>query len=212
MQRLKTRIRKKRQQKPALLAQDNFPAWPQLTDVKEMKATDGDLSAATDYLTSLEKQAVDDIDAECLFEDPEAQIDSSDESSKVSRRTYISQVSVSVRRAPDPIEEDGFANIPDDESKRLLVAVLFGCHRLTLHQRGIFEDPYIRNIGKMERRNPVNLFNSLKMTLQRADKTKIILTLGDIIHRQPSLLGRRCVVVVCSPASRPGPELAVKIQ
>ncbi|PBK89631.1 hypothetical protein ARMGADRAFT_1064987 [Armillaria gallica] len=57
MERLKTRKRNKQQHKPTVLAQDSIQAWPQLTDVKEIKATDGGLRAAIDYLTPREKQA-----------------------------------------------------------------------------------------------------------------------------------------------------------
>ncbi len=106
-------------------------------------------------------------------------------------------------------------DIADEEERRLFVAMLIGCHRLTLPQRGILheilEDPYIKSYGEMKEKNPVNLFNGLKMTLQGADGTNIILTLGDIIHRQRGLVGRDTCVVLARSSAWLDRELAVKI-
>ncbi|PBK66012.1 hypothetical protein ARMSODRAFT_960459 [Armillaria solidipes] len=192
-------------------------------------------------------------------------------SSKVSRRTYKSQATTSVRRTLGAINKSGHArNLPNDEEariqcakyamqilssaglrshalvtlidrdrlqlkyydrssivvsqaidiadkeeRRLFVAMLIGCHRLTLRQRGILhdilEDPYIRSYGEMKGKNPVNLFNGLKMTLQGADGTDIFLTLGDIIHRQRGLIGRNTCVVLAHSSAWPNRDLVVKI-
>ncbi|KAK0451398.1 uncharacterized protein EV420DRAFT_1766427 [Desarmillaria tabescens] len=281
------------------LPENNIPAWPQLIDAKEMKATDNaldegtnairllkagqdplkpvprkkrdgsGLSATTDCRTSVDNQA---SDIPSASRTKKRKSDSSDESSsKVSRRTYDSQASASARRVLDPIDEDGFPrhlpndekariqcatyamqilssaglrshalvtlidrdrlqltyydrsaivvsqaiDIADKEEKRLFVGMLIGCHRLTLPQRGILdhiiEDPYIRGFGKMEERNPITLFDGLKMTLAKSDGTKIILTLGSIVHRQRCLIGRDTCVVLARSAAWPGRELVVKI-
>ncbi|KAK0421557.1 hypothetical protein EV421DRAFT_1879623 [Armillaria borealis] len=106
-------------------------------------------------------------------------------------------------------------DIADKEERRLFVAMLIGCHRLTLRQRGILhhilEDPYIKSYGKMKGKNPVNLFNGLKMTLQGANGTDIFLTLGDIIHRQRGLIGRNTCVVLAHSSAWPNRDLVVKI-
>ncbi|KAK0440226.1 hypothetical protein EV421DRAFT_2083803 [Armillaria borealis] len=106
-------------------------------------------------------------------------------------------------------------DIADKEERRLFIAMLIGCHRLTLRQRGILhdilEDPYIKSYGKMKGKNPVNLFNGLKMTLQSAEGKEIILTLRDIIHRQRGLIGRNTCVVLASSPAWPDMELVVKI-
>ncbi len=106
-------------------------------------------------------------------------------------------------------------DIADEEERRSFVAMLIGCHRLSLRQRGILheilEDPYIKSFGKMKEKNSVNLFKGLKMKLQSADGEEIVLTLGDIIHRQRGLIGRNtCVVLASSPAWGKR-ELVVKI-
>ncbi len=90
-----------------------------------------------------------------------------------------------------------------------------GYHRLTLSQCGILdriiEGPYVKCFQNIDRKNPVHFFKGLKMTLQKADKTNIVLTLGDIIHRQRHLIGRNtCIVLGRSPAW-PDQELVVKI-
>ncbi|KAK0211826.1 hypothetical protein IW262DRAFT_1322892 [Armillaria fumosa] len=106
-------------------------------------------------------------------------------------------------------------DIADKEERRLFIAMLIGCHRLKLRQRGILHDilpdPYIQSYGKMKGKNPVNLFKGLKMTLQNAKGEDIILTLGDIIHRQRGLSGRNTCVVFASSPTWKDRELVVKI-
>ncbi|PBK66026.1 hypothetical protein ARMSODRAFT_366773 [Armillaria solidipes] len=178
----------------------------------------GGLGVATEHLTSLDKQVLGDIPSTLGVSSRtrKRKSDSSDESSsKISRRTYDSQAFVSARRALDPIDEDEFARVPDDEQKRMFLAMPIGYHRLTLPQRGILdqiiEDPYIKCFENIDRKNPGHFFKGLKVTLQKADKTNIVLTLGDIIHRQRHLIGRStCVVIGVSP-EWPGIQLVVKI-
>ncbi|KAK0475749.1 hypothetical protein IW261DRAFT_1492684 [Armillaria novae-zelandiae] len=103
-------------------------------------------------------------------------------------------------------------DIADKEERRLYIAMLIGCHRLKPPQHGIldiFPDPYIESYGQMKGKSPVNLFNGLKMKLQDAKGKDIILTLGDIIHRQRGLGGRNtCVVCARSDTWN---EVVVKI-
>ncbi|KAK0199694.1 hypothetical protein DFS33DRAFT_1364371 [Desarmillaria ectypa] len=49
------------------------------------------------------------------------------------------------------------------------------------------------------------------MTLEKSDGMKIILTLGDIIHRQRGLIGQDTCVVLARSSAWPGRELVVKI-
>ncbi|KAK0211857.1 hypothetical protein IW262DRAFT_1485875 [Armillaria fumosa] len=112
-------------------------------------------------------------------------------SSKVTRRTYDSQVAGSARRALDPIEEKVFSkNLPNDEKARI---------HTTLRSRTLINRDRLQLYQGWDKRNPTNLFNGLKMTLETSEKSKIILALGDIIHHQSSFIGRdTCVVLACS--------------
>ncbi len=93
--------------------------------------------------------------------------------------------------------------------------MLIGCHRLALPRSGlldhIIEDPYIKSFGKINLGNPANIFKGLKMTLQKADKTNIVLILGDVVYRQGGLIGRNTCVVTCMSSEWPGMQLVVKI-
>ncbi|KAK0430247.1 hypothetical protein EV421DRAFT_2041947 [Armillaria borealis] len=171
----------------------------------------GGLRAATEHLTSLDKQVVDDIPSTLGVSSRtrKHKSDSSDESSsKISCRTYDSQAFVSARRALDPINEDEFASISDDEQKRMFSAMLIGYHRLTPLQRGILdhiiEDPYIKRFEKTNRKNPEKILKGLKLTLQKADET-------NIVHRQGGLIGRNTCVVTGTSSEWPGMQLVVKI-
>ncbi|KAK0440229.1 hypothetical protein EV421DRAFT_788739 [Armillaria borealis] len=160
----------------------------------------GGLRAATEHLTSLDKQVLDDIPSTLGVSSRtrKRKSDSSDEpSSKVSRRTYDSQAIASVRRTLDPIDEDGFTTaLPNDEKARI--------------QCGTYAVRMLCSTS-LDKKNPMNLFNGLKMTLETSDKSKIILVLGDIVHRQRGLLGRDTCVVLARSSAWPGRELAVKI-
>ncbi|SJL09007.1 uncharacterized protein ARMOST_12383 [Armillaria ostoyae] len=178
----------------------------------------GGLGAASEHLTSLDKQVVDDIPSTLGVSSRtrKRKSDSSDESSsKISRRTYDSQVFVSARRALDPINEDEFASISDDGQKRMFLAIPIGFHRLTPPQRGILdhiiEDPYIKRFEKTNRKNPEKIFQGLKLTLQKADETNIVFTLGAIVHRQGGLIGRNTCVATGTSPEWPGMQLVVKI-
>ncbi|KAK0194961.1 hypothetical protein F5146DRAFT_923660 [Armillaria mellea] len=106
-------------------------------------------------------------------------------------------------------------DIADTEERRSFVVMLIGYHRLSLRQRGILhdilEDPYIKSYGNMRGKNPVNLFNGLKLKLQSANGKEIILTLKDILHRQRGLTGRNTCVVLANSPTWSKRELAVKI-
>ncbi|PBK89666.1 hypothetical protein ARMGADRAFT_1015274 [Armillaria gallica] len=178
----------------------------------------GDQDAATEYPTLLEKQAVDDIPSTLSVSSrtKKRKLNSSEESSsEVPRRIYDSQASISAGWGPDPIEDDGLASISGDESRRSFVAMLIGCHRLALPRPGlldhIIEDPYIKSFGKINFGNPANIFKGLKMTLQKADKTNIVLILGDVVYRQRGLIGRNTCVVTGTSSEWPGMQLVVKI-
>ncbi|KAK0234907.1 hypothetical protein EDD85DRAFT_791824 [Armillaria nabsnona] len=171
----------------------------------------GDHDAATEYPTLLEKQAVDDIPSTLSVSSRTKKR----KLNSIPRRTHDSQASISAGWGPDPIEEDGFASISGDEPRGSFVAMLIGCHRLALPRPGILdhivEDPYIKSFGKINLRNPTNIFKGLKLTLRKADKTNIVLFLGDIVHRQGGLIGRNTCVVSCSSPEWPGMQLVVKI-
>ncbi|SJL09024.1 uncharacterized protein ARMOST_12400 [Armillaria ostoyae] len=160
----------------------------------------GGLRAATEHLTSLDKQVLDDIPSTLGVSSRtrKRKSDSSDEpSSKVSRRTYDSQAIASVRRTLDPIDEDGFTtNLLNDEKARIQ------CRTYAMR---------MLCSTSLDKKNPMNLFNGLKMTLKTSDKSKIILVLGDVVHRQRGLLGRDTCVVLARSSAWPGRELAVKI-
>ncbi|KAK0474731.1 hypothetical protein EDD18DRAFT_1298695 [Armillaria luteobubalina] len=89
------------------------------------------------------------------------------------------------------------------------------CHRLKLRRHGILHDflpyPYIQGYREMKGKNSANLFKGLKMTLQNAEGKDIVLTLGDIIHRQRGLSGRSTCVVSASSPTWKSQELVVKI-
>ncbi len=93
--------------------------------------------------------------------------------------------------------------------------MLIGYHRLTPPQRGILdhiiEAPYIKLFRKTNRKNPEKIFKGLRLTLQNADETNIVLILGDIIHRQGGLIGRSTCVVTGTSSELPGMQLVVKI-
>ncbi|KAK0460332.1 hypothetical protein IW261DRAFT_1349814, partial [Armillaria novae-zelandiae] len=120
---------------------------------------------------------------------------------------YYDRSSIAVSQAID---------IADKEIRRLFIEMLIGCHRLSLRQHGILhdilEDPYIiKTYGMMKERNSVNLFNGLRMNLKQADDTDIVLTLGDIIHRQRGVGGRNTYIILASSPTWLNRELAVKI-
>ncbi|PBK89669.1 hypothetical protein ARMGADRAFT_1167431 [Armillaria gallica] len=178
----------------------------------------GGLGAATEHLTSLDKQVVDNIPStpDVSSRTRKRKSDSTDESSsKISRRTYNSQASVSARRSLDPIDENEFASVSDDEQKRMFSAMLIGYHRLTPLQRGvldhIIEDTYLKPFEKTNRKNPEKIFKGLKLTLQKADETNIVLILGDTVHRQGGLIGRSTCVVTGTSSEWPWMKLVVKI-
>ncbi|KAK0488049.1 hypothetical protein EDD18DRAFT_1466506 [Armillaria luteobubalina] len=174
----------------------------------------GSLSAATEHPTSLDNPVLDDIPSTLGVSSRtrKHESNSSDESSsKIWRRTYDSEASVSARRALDPIDEDEFASTSDVEQKKMFSAKPVGYHRLTPLQIGIIEDPYIKCSENIDRKNPGDFFKGLKVALQKTDKTNIVLTLGDIIHRQGRLIGRNTCVVVGESQEWPRKQLVVKI-
>ncbi|KAK0211823.1 hypothetical protein IW262DRAFT_1497677 [Armillaria fumosa] len=143
-------------------------------------------------------------------------LDSSDDksSSKVSRRTCDSQATVSVRRVLDPIDENDLArNLPNDEKARIRCTT-FAMRMLssaTLRPHALIDCDRLPPYQGWDKGNPTNFFNGLKMTLETSEKSKIIIVLGGIIHRQCGLIGRDiCVVPACSSAW-PDQELVVKI-
>ncbi|KAK0451397.1 uncharacterized protein EV420DRAFT_1766426 [Desarmillaria tabescens] len=90
-----------------------------------------------------------------------------------------------------------------------------GYHRFTFPQScildRIIEERCIRSFEKVDRKNPANFHRGLKMTLQKADTTNIVITLGDVIHYQRGLVGRNTCVVTAEGPEWPGKQLVVKI-
>ncbi len=82
-------------------------------------------------------------------------------------------------------------------------------------QRGVLdhivEGPYLKPFEKTNRKNPEKIFKGLRLTLQNADETNIVLILGDIVHRQGGLIGKNTCVVSCSSPELPVMQLIVKI-
>ncbi|KAK0234903.1 hypothetical protein EDD85DRAFT_1024792 [Armillaria nabsnona] len=183
----------------------------------------GSLSA-TEYWTSLDK---DSEDVDNVSSAPSAassrtkkrKSDSSDKepSSKVSRRAYDSQVTVSARRALDVIDENGFArNLPNDELARIQCATdamrVLSSPSLRSHALvTLIDRDRLQLYQDRDKRNHVNLFSGLKMTLETSDKSKVILVLRDVIHRQKGIIGRDTFVVPARSSAWPDRELAVKI-
>ncbi|KAK0488047.1 hypothetical protein EDD18DRAFT_1292023 [Armillaria luteobubalina] len=168
--------------------------------------------------TSLDKQLLDGIPSTLGISSRtrKRKSDSSDEPpSKIPHRTYVSQASISARRVLDSIDEDKFTNTSDVEQKKMFSAMPIGHHHLTLLQCGIpnqiIEDPYIKCFENMDCKNPGHFFKSLEMTLQKADKTNIVLTFGDIIHHQRHLIGWNTCVIIGASLEWPGKQLVVKI-
>ncbi|KAK0211856.1 hypothetical protein IW262DRAFT_1412093 [Armillaria fumosa] len=90
-----------------------------------------------------------------------------------------------------------------------------GYNHLTPLQCGvpdqIIEDPYIQCFENIDRKSPEHFFKGLKVTLQKTDKTNMVLTLGAIIHRQRHLIGRNTCVVIGASLEWPGKQLVVKM-
>ncbi|KAK0205918.1 hypothetical protein DFS33DRAFT_543012 [Desarmillaria ectypa] len=102
----------------------------------------------------------------------------------------------------------------DDEI--LFIAMLIGCHRLTLKQRGILhhiiEDPYITDFNRFNTvsKDPKTLFCGLIMNLERNSKA-IKLKLGKTVYRQRGLIGRDTCVICATCTEWSGMKLVVKI-
>ncbi|KAG7446129.1 uncharacterized protein BT62DRAFT_1076518 [Guyanagaster necrorhizus] len=107
-------------------------------------------------------------------------------------------------------------DLGEKDDEMLFIAMLIGCHRLTLKQRGILhhiiEDPYITNFNRFNTvsNDPKKLFSGLLTTLQRNGKT-IEVNLGRTIYRQRGLIGRDSCVVAATCNEWPGMKLVVKI-
>ncbi len=115
------------------------------------------------------------------------------------------------------IDENGFArNLPSDElvriqcvtdAMRMLSSPGLRSHALVT----LIDRDRLQLYQGRDRRNPMNLFNGLKMTLETSDKSKVILVLGDIIHRPMGIIGRNTFVVLARSSAWPDRDLAVKI-
>ncbi|KAK0476419.1 hypothetical protein IW261DRAFT_1367795 [Armillaria novae-zelandiae] len=81
------------------------------------------------------------------------------------------------------------------------IAMLIGLHRLSLEKHGIHsivEDPILSDYASYtqeHRDDTATLFEGRKLTLEKADGTPVVLTLGKIIFRQPGIIGRDTCVV-----------------
>ncbi|KAK0460331.1 hypothetical protein IW261DRAFT_296014 [Armillaria novae-zelandiae] len=88
-------------------------------------------------------------------------------------------------------------------------------HDLTPLQCGvpnqIIEDPYLKCFENIDCQNPEHFYKDLKVTLQKADKTNMVLTLGDVIHGQRHLIGRNACVAIGASLEWPGRQLVVKM-
>ncbi|PBL01802.1 hypothetical protein ARMGADRAFT_229293 [Armillaria gallica] len=102
----------------------------------------------------------------------------------------------------------------DDEI--LFIAMLIGCHRPILKQRGILhhiiKDPYITDFNRYNKvsKDPKILFSGLEMTLQK-DNKDLTLILGTTVYRQRGLFGRDTCVIRATCAEWAGKKLVVKI-
>ncbi|KAK0498098.1 hypothetical protein EDD18DRAFT_1071869, partial [Armillaria luteobubalina] len=102
----------------------------------------------------------------------------------------------------------------DDEIR--FIAMLIGCHRLTLKQRGvlhqIIKDPYITDFSRFNTvsKDPKLLFSGLEMELQKNGEN-ITLILGTIVYRQRGLFGRDTCVIHATCTEWKDTKLVVKI-
>ncbi|KAK0226980.1 hypothetical protein EDD85DRAFT_777171 [Armillaria nabsnona] len=107
-------------------------------------------------------------------------------------------------------------DLGNEDDEILFIAMLIGCHRLTLKQRGILhhiiKDPYITDFNRYNKvsKDPKLLFSGLEMTLQK-DNKDITLILGTTVYRQRSLFGRDTCVIRATCAKWEGKKLVVKI-
>ncbi|PBK65634.1 hypothetical protein ARMSODRAFT_961000, partial [Armillaria solidipes] len=86
-------------------------------------------------------------------------------------------------------------DLGNEDDEILFIAMLIGCHRLTLKQRGIYhdiiKDPYITDFNRFNKvsKDAKILFSGLQMTLQK-DNKDITLILGTTVYHQRGLFGR----------------------
>ncbi|KAK0484246.1 hypothetical protein EDD18DRAFT_1112042 [Armillaria luteobubalina] len=98
----------------------------------------------------------------------------------------------------------------DDEIR--FIAMLIGCHRLTLKQRGvlhdIIKDPYLTDFSRFNAvsKDPKLLFSGLEMELQK-NNDNITLILGSIVYRQRGLFARVAAFFLPGSASPSSAEL-----
>ncbi|KAK0493009.1 hypothetical protein EDD18DRAFT_1181829, partial [Armillaria luteobubalina] len=102
----------------------------------------------------------------------------------------------------------------DDEIR--FIAMLIGCHRLTLKQRSvlhdIIKDPYLTDFSRFNAvsKDPKLLFSGLEMELQK-NNDNITLILGSIVYRQRGLFGRDTCVIHATCTEWKDKKLVVKI-